>query len=135
MASVQREIVIHAPVEHVWDALRDYGKVHTRVVPGFVLECRLEGDVRIVKFANGLEAREQLVTMDDAARRVVYTSTGGRLAHHNASVQLFAEGAGTRFLWTTDLLPAEFAELVAGMMDAGITIAKETPEGSAAAKA
>ena len=53
MACVRQEIVIDAPPEAVWDALGDWGALHTRLVPGFVVDCRLEGRDRIVTFANG----------------------------------------------------------------------------------
>ena len=44
MASIRREISIAATAERVWDALRDVGALHTRLVPGFVTDCRLDGD-------------------------------------------------------------------------------------------
>ena len=49
----------------VWDALRDFGALHTRLVPGFVTDTRLDGDARIVTFSNGTVAREILVDCDD----------------------------------------------------------------------
>jgi len=36
MASVRKEIVIDASPDDVWAALRDWGAVHQRLVPGFV---------------------------------------------------------------------------------------------------
>ena len=35
MASIHREIVIDAPAEKVWDAVRDVGAIHRRLAPGF----------------------------------------------------------------------------------------------------
>ena len=68
MASIHKDIPIDAPAHEVWDAVRDFGALHTRLVPGFVLDTKLDGDVRIVTFANGTVAREQLVDCDDARR-------------------------------------------------------------------
>ena len=131
MATVHKEIIINAPPAEVWDAMRDYGAVHQRVVPGFVLETQLDGKDRIVTFANGMVAREVLVTIDDEARRLVYSAAGGRLTHHNASNQIFDDGSGgTRFVWIADLLPDEVAEAVDAMMEQGARIAKETLEGA-----
>jgi hypothetical protein len=48
MASVPKEILIDASADLVWDAIRDFGAVHERVVPGFIVDTRLEGDDRIV---------------------------------------------------------------------------------------
>jgi hypothetical protein len=41
-ASIYREIILDAGPEEVWDALRDFGAVHERLVPGFVVDARLE---------------------------------------------------------------------------------------------
>ena len=57
MATIHKEIEIERNKEFVWDAIRDVGAIHKRLVPGFVVDCRLEGDSRIVTFANGMVAR------------------------------------------------------------------------------
>jgi len=43
MASIHKDIPIDAPAHEVWDAVRDFGAVHTRLAPGFVLDTRLDG--------------------------------------------------------------------------------------------
>ena len=43
MASIRNEVLVRAPAADVWDAIRDFGALHTRVVPGFVTEPRLVG--------------------------------------------------------------------------------------------
>ena len=72
MAYIHKDIPINAPAHDVWDAVRDFGAVHTWLAPGFVLDTRLDGDARIVTFANGNVARELLVDCDDARLRLVY---------------------------------------------------------------
>jgi carbon monoxide dehydrogenase subunit G len=119
MATIHREIRLAKPAAAVWDAFRDFGAPHERLARGFVTATTLEEGARTVTFANGLVARELLVTMDDAARRLVYAVTGGQLTHHNASFQVFEEGAGSRVVWITDLLPEEGAGPVGAMVDAG----------------
>jgi hypothetical protein len=105
----------------VWDVVRDVGAVHTRFAPGFVVDTVMEGDgVRVVTFANGFVAREVIVDMDEAARRLAYSARSERLAHHNASFQVFAEGDGARLVWIADLLPQEAAVTVGAMMEDGI---------------
>jgi hypothetical protein len=42
MASIRKEITTKANADQVWDALRDIGALHTRLVPGFVVDTRLE---------------------------------------------------------------------------------------------
>lgn len=129
MASIRREITIQAPAEQLWDALRDVGSLHTRLVPGFVTGCLLEGQSRMVTFGNGMTVKELIVTVDDAARRVVWSAVGGRLTHHNASAQVHAAGANAcRVEWIADLLPDELAPAIAGMIEQGLTAMKRNAE-------
>jgi hypothetical protein len=95
--------------------------VHRRLAPGFVLDARLDGDARIVTFANGTVARELLVDCDDTRRRLVYAVISERVKHYNASVQVLADGdARSRLLWTVDLLPNEIALYVGGQMEQAV---------------
>ena len=125
MASVHREIVIARPPAEVWDALADVGALHTRLVPGFVTDCRLEPGARVVTFANGMVARELIVDVDAERRRLAWSVVGGRLSHHNASAQVFAEGGGkARFVWIADFLPDEHAPALATMIENGLAAMK-----------
>ena len=129
MASIRREIRIDARPEAAWDALRDLGALHTRLVPGFVTGVRLEEGARIVTFGNGLVARELIVDIDDTTHRLVWSAVGGRMTHHNASAQVFPDGDGrSRFVWIADLLPHELAPAIAGMIDQGLAVIKSTLE-------
>lgn len=121
MATIHKEFEVPAPAAAVWAAVRDFANVH-QLAAGFVTDSRVDegGAVRLVTFANGLRARERLVTRDDAARRLVYTVEGGRPSHYNAAVQVVAAGPGrARFLWTVDLLPEALAPAIAQMMEQG----------------
>src|SRR5215467_9590793 len=116
MASIRKEMHIAARPETAWAALRDVGALHTRLVPGFVVDTRLEDGARIVTFGNGMVARELIVDVDDEIRRVAWSVVGGRMTHHNASAQVFPDGATScRFVWIADLLPNEMAPAIAGM--------------------
>lgn len=129
MASIHKQVLIECDPDAVWDAVRDVGAVHTRVAPGFLTACRIEDAprARVVTFANGMEARELIVDVDDAARRLVWAVVGGRLTHHNASMQIIAEGADhARVVWVADLLPNELAPVIAGMIDQGLAAMKST---------
>ena len=131
MASIHKEIFLDTPPDAVWDAVRDVGAVHARVAPGFLTGCRMEEAplARVVSFANGMEARELIVDVDDTARRLVWSVVGGRLSHHNASMQIVADGASrTRVIWIADLLPNELAPVIAGMIDQGLAAMKKTLE-------
>jgi len=115
MASIPNDIPLNAPAREVWDAVRDFGALHRRLVPGFVTACELDGDARIVTFSNGSVAREVLVDCDEARQRLVYAISNDRLKHYSASVQVVADGANnSRLLWTIDMLPNELAPYVEG---------------------
>lgn len=124
MASIRREMVIDAAPEQVWDALRDIGAIHTRLAPGFVTRVELEPGARVVTFGNGAVARELIVDLDERARRVAWSASGGRLTHHNASAQVFDEQGKTRFVWIADLLPHEMEPAIAAMIDQGMAAMK-----------
>jgi len=98
MASVRKEILIDAPPEDVWDALRDWGELHRRLVPGFVTDARLDGPDRVVTFFNGATVTERFVDLDDDARRLAWSIADGSFTHHNASAQVLADGDSTRFM-------------------------------------
>ena len=118
MASIHKDIIIDASVNEVWDAVRDFGAVHQRLVPGFVLDARLDGDARIVTFSNGMVARELLVDCDGVRRRLAYAIVNERVRHYNASVQVTGDGGTfSRIVWTVDVLPNEVAPYIEGQMD------------------
>lgn len=106
MASIRKERTIEAAPEAVWDALSDWGAIHERLVPGFVVDTRLEGEDRIVTFFNDAVARERLIDLSHEDRRLVWSIVDGPYAHHNGAAQVFANDDGTtRFVWVADLLP------------------------------
>ena len=120
MASIHKDIPLDAHPDDVWSAVRDFGALHTRLVPGFVTDTQLDGDARIVTFANGSVAREQLVDCDEARRRLVYAIKNERMSHYSASVQVLADGdARSRLIWIVDVLPNEIAPYVDAQMDLG----------------
>ena len=120
MASLRKDVLTEASTEVVWSAIRDIGALHTRLVPGFVVDTKLEPGARIVTFTNGMVVREPIVAIDDVAKRLVWSAQGGFTKHYNASVQVFAEVSGrTRVVWIADFLPDEAASAIAAAMDAG----------------
>lgn len=128
MASITKEIMISVPPETVWAAIRDFGGVQ-RLVPGFLTDCRLDGDARVVTFASGRVARELLVDIGDTARRLVYAEPAEPFITRNASLQVFAEAENRcRVVWIIDVLPNKFADLMRENMDKASAIMKRTLE-------
>ena len=133
MATICKEAEITRNAGFVWDAIRDVGAIHKRLVPGFVVDCKLEGDSRLITFANGMAVREIIVAVDDKTRRHAWSARGEPLTHHNASIQVFAEGDDKcRVVWIADVMPNEVADTVGEMMLQGLAAMKRTLEGSAA---
>jgi hypothetical protein len=133
MASIHKDIPIDASPADVWAAVRDFGELHRRLVPGFVLDARLDGDARIVTFANGTVARELLVDCDDERRRLVYAVISERVKQHSASVQVLADGDScARLIWIVDVLPNEIAPYIDGQMDLAATAMQKALRRSAA---
>ncbi|MDH5821985.1 SRPBCC family protein [Luteimonas sp. RD2P54] len=125
MASIHREVLLQAPLDQVWDALRDVGALHTRLVPGFVADTKLEEGARIVTFGNGMVVKEPILDVDEQRHRVSWAAVGTQLTHYSASFQLFEEGGErTRGVWIADLLPHEAAPGVAAMIEEGLAAMK-----------
>lgn len=131
MASVIREIVIDVDPGVAWDALRDWGAVHERLVPGFLLDAQVDGRDRVVTFFNGSVVRELFVGVDDQVRRLAWAVADGSLGltHYSASAQVISdEGTRTRFVWIADLLPDELGGTVSQLMEQGLATIKTTLE-------
>jgi carbon monoxide dehydrogenase subunit G len=127
MASIHKDISIDAHPDDVWAAVRDFGAVHQRLAPGFVTDCRLDGDDRIVTFISGNVVRELLLDIDDQRRRLAYAIVNERFKHHSASIQVFADGdQRTRLVWIADLLPDELASFIDAQTDLGVVAMQST---------
>ncbi|HEY1933701.1 MAG TPA: hypothetical protein VGG99_16940 [Acetobacteraceae bacterium] len=90
----------------------------------------MEGDVRVVTFADGRVVPERIVGIDDTRRRMAYAAVGvPERKHHNASFQVFSNGVGaSRLVWITDVLPDTLADVFAGNMEKRLAIVKRQLE-------
>jgi hypothetical protein len=136
MASIHKEIPLEAHPDAVWDAVRDFGAVHRRLNPGFVVDCRLDGNTRIVTFHNGNVVPEQFVDCDEARRRLAYAIVGREgLTHYNGSVQVLGDGEGrSRIVWIIDVLPNEIAPYIESQMDLAAAAMQQTLRGQGLSK-
>ena len=124
MAEVYMEVAISVGAEQAWEVIGDFVEGPARMAPGFVVECRADGDLREVTFADGVVARERLVARDDRRRRIVYSLVGGTMSpeHDNATMQVLPDGTDRcRLLWVHDVLPDELAEPMRTAMEQGAT--------------
>jgi hypothetical protein len=132
MATIRSEIKTRARPTDVWSAIRDVGALHTRLVPGSVTDTKLEPGARIVTFVNGTVLREPIVTLDDAARRLVWTHEGGRAKHYNGALQVteLADGV-TSVVWTADFLPDDIDGYMSQAIKAGMAAMQQSLDGLA----
>jgi len=129
MATIYRETLIERCPDETWEALRDVGALHTRLVPGFVTDTRLEPGARLVTFASGRTVRERILGIDDDQRRVAWSVADAPFEHHNASAQVVPLGpALCRFVWIADVLPDAVAPFVTGLIEQGLETIKKTLE-------
>ena len=130
MATIRKEMQIRAAANAVWSALADFQNVHKRLAPGFVTDSKPDGNTaRVLTFANGSVVTETLVTMDEKHHRLVYVVSSDRIAHHNASAEIVADGSDQcRFIWTTDVLPDAIAPYIDAQMSEGAIVMKRTLE-------
>ena len=137
MATIAKEIVTSASPEAAWDAIRDVGALHTRLVPGFVVATELIPGGRRVTFGNGLVVDEPIIDSNDELRRLAWTAVSEAmpLTHYNSSVQVFERDGGSRILWTSDVLPDEAAATVEPMMEQGAKVMAQTLDGLRAGRA
>ncbi len=128
MASICKDIPVDAHPDAVWDAVRDFGAVHQRLNPGFVTDCRLDGNTRIVTFHNGNVVPEEFVDCDEARRRLAYAIVGREgVKHYNGSVQVLGDGnSGSRIVWTIDVLPGDIAPYISSQMDLAAAAMQKT---------
>src|SRR3954464_10670605 len=130
MASIRLEMTLRTAPAIAWDAVRDVGAIHIRLAPDFVTDVKMEGEARIVTFANGMTAKELIVDVDDAARRLVWSVVEGRPKHHNGSIQILPEGGGCRLVWIADILPHDLKTPIGAMMQHGMDAMKRKLEGA-----
>ncbi|WP_420116077.1 SRPBCC family protein [Micromonospora sp.] len=131
MATVCVEVAIDVSAQRVWEAIADVGAVHRRLLPGRVVDARIEGDVRILTMPDGAQVRELILAVDHTIRRMAYAVVEGQrmpLTYHHAAFQVLQEGDHSRLVWLTDVLPHAMADAVRARLERGIEEIREALE-------
>ncbi len=132
MATIRTSFITPADLPAVWDAMRDVGALHSRLVVGFVADTAMDGATRIVTFANGSVVREPIISVDEDLHRVAWTAERGMSSHYNGAVRATAApGGGTHVEWIADVLPNELEPTIRAAMDAGTVAMQQTLDGLA----
>jgi polyketide cyclase/dehydrase/lipid transport protein len=74
--------------------------------------------------------REEIVSVDDDLRRLAYAIPRGNFIHYQGTVEVEDDGAGSRLVWTVDLLPSESADNIRSMMRQGAAVMRATLDGA-----
>ena len=131
MASITQHVPIAVSADEAWAALRQVGSPQHLFKPVLV-DGRLDGDTRTVRFANGLVIHERLLAVDDKERRRAYAALDGPgMTYHHASMQIVDDGPGhCEFIWITDFLPEDVSGNLAPLIEQGTRALKENLEGA-----
>jgi Polyketide cyclase / dehydrase and lipid transport len=129
MASIHKELTVEVGAEKAWAALRLVGEADKVFAPVLV-DAQLDGDIRTVRFANGMVLRERILDVDDTTRRVAYSAIDGPgMTYHHASMQVVDKGPGrSLFVWITDFLPREIGGNIAPLIEQGANALKANLE-------
>jgi uncharacterized protein YndB with AHSA1/START domain len=131
VATVQVEALINVPAHRVWDAVADVGAVHRRLLPGRVVDARVEDDTRTLTMPDGSQIRELIISVDHAIRRMAYAVVEGPglpVTYHHAAFQVFDAGDRSRLVWLTDVLPHTLAAAVRARVERGIVEIRQNLE-------
>jgi hypothetical protein len=129
MASIHKQVALEVAPAEAWTALRQIGDAH-RVFAPVLDDSHVDGDVRTVRFGNGMIVNERIVDIDDERRRVAYSATDvPGMTYHHASMQVIeADGGRCQFVWVTDFLPAEMGGSLAPLIEQGCQALKRNLE-------
>lgn len=113
MASLRHERRVAATADAVWDVVRRPESI-PEWFPG-VVSCTVDGRVRVVHLASGLEMPEEILTIDPLQRRFAYRITAPLYRFHLGTIDVIELGAkDTLCVYSTTAEPDTLALLIAG---------------------
>jgi hypothetical protein len=113
VASLRHERRIAASADKVWDVVRRPESI-PEWFPGIV-SCTVEGNLRVITTAIGLEIPEEILAIDDTLRHFAYRITAAPYSFHLGVIDVFAIAANDSLcVYSTTALPDTLALLIAG---------------------
>jgi polyketide cyclase/dehydrase/lipid transport protein len=113
VASIRHERRIAANADTVWGVVRRPGSIPLWF-PGIV-SCTVEGNLRVITTAAGLEIPEEILCNDDALRHFAYRITAPQYAFHLGVIDVFEIAPEDSLcVYSTTALPDTLALLIAG---------------------
>lgn len=124
MPTVHVSSVIDAPIERVWERIRDFNGLpgwHPRMVESEIEDGKTATDigaVRKFKVTSGATVREKLLAFSDDDHLTTYSIVGhpAPITNHKATIKLerVTDGNRTFAVWTAEFdAPADQAEAIA----------------------
>jgi hypothetical protein len=113
MATLRREIRIHAPASEVWKVVGRPEILHLWF-PGLT-NCTVNGNVRIIMLGSGMPMPEEIITNDSLQRRFQYRITVPIFKFHLATVDVIDLFDDTCLVvYSTDADPGVMALVIGG---------------------
>ena len=125
MVSVRRHIFLATPATDVWKIVGDAGGV-SKWFPS-VAKSSLVGSTREVTLLNGLVVSEEIVTLDDDARRLQYRVLSGiSLSAHLATLDVIEiDSSHSLLISSVDVEPDDFGPRLAASIEAAFAVLQE----------
>ena len=113
MASLRHERRIAASADTVWDVVRRPESI-PNWFPGIV-SCTVEGNIRTIVTASGLEMAEEILTIDSLIRRFAYRITAPLYRFHLGVIDVIELGpVDSLCVYSTTAEPDPLALIIAG---------------------
>ena len=113
MASIRHERRINAPADVVWDVIARPESI-VEWFPG-VVAATMEGAIRTITLASGMEMPEEILTVDPSQRRFAYRITAPLYRFHLGVIDVIELGEGDSLcVYSTTAEPDTLALIIAG---------------------
>jgi hypothetical protein len=113
VTSIRHERRIAADADTVWDIVRRPESI-PEWFPGNV-SCTVEGNLRVITTAIGLQMPEEILANDDVSRHFAYRITSPQYSFHLGVIDVIAIAPGDSLcLYSTTAMPDTLALLIAG---------------------
>jgi hypothetical protein len=113
MASLRHERRINAPADVVWNVIARPESI-VDWFPG-VVSCTVEGSLRTIRLASGIEMPEELLTIDGLQRRFAYRITAPPYRFHLGVIDVIGLSESESLcIYSTTAEPDALALIIAG---------------------
>tara|TARA_B100000900_G_scaffold242530_1_gene206237 strand:- start:1248 stop:1640 length:393 start_codon:yes stop_codon:yes gene_type:complete len=130
MKSIEERLVLHAPINEVWDILSDISRCDWLPTVNHV---EVEGDCRVFEMEGMGKIKEKVIEINHQNKTLKYSAIETRtpIDHHLACMQLNAiNDISTELIWSTKIEPEIFAEAIRqGMLISAEGLKKVLAEG------